>query len=109
MANIKQNATLARRDHLALELALTGNRGVGERPESMRQHVARPKATEDGLVVRRGLINVGHDRQARFVSYLERDFERHDAGCGARIFADPDLDADDHVTVRLRNLDRLSR
>ena len=99
----------ARRDDRRLDSAVAGNGSIRVGTEAVGQHVARPQPLDDGLVGRRRLVDMHHHRQAGFVRDLERDIERRDAARSAGVAADADLDADDHVAVGVRHLDRLAR
>jgi hypothetical protein len=50
-----------------------------------------------------------HERHAGGIRHLKGDVERRHARGARRVAADANLDADDHVLVGERHLDRLAR
>ena len=55
------------------------------------------------------MVDMRHQRHADLVGDLQRDVERRRALVAGGVLADPHLDADDHVAVRVRDLGRLLR
>ena len=109
MADVEEDAALARRKHFRLDLALAVDRRIGKGPVAMGEDVARAQALDDLLIGGRRLVDMGHQRQAGLVRDLQRDIERGDTSRPAGRAADAHLDADDHVAVGIRDLDRIPR
>ena len=78
MANIKNNAALARRQNCRLHLSLRRAGRIRKRPERMREHIARPQHINHFLVVRRRMIDMRHERHADLIGNLQRALQRLD-------------------------------
>ena len=109
VADVEQHAAFARLQHRPFHRALRGGGRIGERPERMGENVARTQPGEHLLVARRRMVDMRHQRHADLVCDLKRDLERHDTRRARRMEADPDLDADDEIAVRVRHVSGVDR
>ena len=73
------HAALAGCQHGGLHLAVAGQGGIGERTETVGQHVARSQHVDHRLVAWRRLVDMTHQRQSGHVGHLQGDDERVDA------------------------------
>ena len=109
VADVEDDAALARGQHRGLDLALAVDRRVRERAEAVGQHVSGTQPRDHLLVGGRRLVDVHHHRQAGFVGDLLGDVERNDSRRPARHPPYADLDADDEVAVGFDHLDAVAR
>src|SRR6266404_5879735 len=100
MADIEDDAALARFQYLVAHPAARRGRRVRIGTEAMRQHVALAQPLQHVAPARRREIEMGHHRQPDLLGDFERHVERRDAVLAAGATADPYLDADDEIAVR---------
>ena len=72
----------------------------------MGQHIAGPELGQHVFIGGRRLVDMRHERDARFLGRLQGHIERCDALVARGMAADPDLDADDMLRIFGRDSDR---
>ena len=102
VADVEDDAALARRQDLLADRAVAADRRVREGSEAVGQHVARAQHVQHLVPRRRRVVDVRHHRQAQLVGHLDRQRQRRQAGIAAGLGADARLDADDDVRVLAR-------